>query len=207
MAITENSVLRLGTRVLFFGDIKDEIEKLAPKAYLAEDKFKPGELLLAWAGNFHDADFPVMMEALNNSLLQYPHEFVEPGSGLKMRPELWYTLSESGSYYRSEGFEDVIGAEEWYGTTGSVIFPGYNLTVPAYDWKICEWGKNGIEEMSLVRGRDLWDFWCRADSSMIIPDDPKHAEALRCLNPDITLLIDIYLKVRPPITKAEWDEV
>ena len=91
-------------------------------------------------------------------------EFTEEGSGLTMRLDRWYVLSDSGSCYYPEGFEDSALALKWIQSSYACTEFGHkpeDAGIPPWDPGERCWGDYGDGGFSInvMYGRDLYDFW------------------------------------------------
>ena len=118
------------------------------------------------------ADFPdtlPMLPELPGGVV----EFVEPGTGLKMRTDRWYIISDSGSFYISTGFTCPENALLWakapfvqrqFGGRLELFQPRWNGPGLGY--------LDDFEAANVVCGAHLLDFWRSQDP-----------ESLREMNP------------------------
>lgn len=79
--------------------------------------------------------------------------FVDEASGLTMRVDRYYILSDSGSSYTSEGFASVEDARRWWAGHGAAQWPGVDLVVPRYKQE--EAGFDDVDEANIFLGADL----------------------------------------------------
>lgn len=90
-----------------------------------------------------------------------PSVFVEEGTGLTMRIDHYYVISDSGGSYQADGFATPEEAEAW--VRGDEFRESYGLQEPnrcAYNEAKRDWENGGLcETVNIVRGYDLWLFW------------------------------------------------
>lgn len=90
-----------------------------------------------------------------------PPTFVEPGTGLRMKRNLWYILSDSGSLYSQEGYGTPTEARLWV-----LNAKQYGLTE---DEVTEHWTASGNDPMpepnlcNIVKAESLRDFWLAND--------------------------------------------
>ena len=87
-------------------------------------------------------------------------EFKEPGSGIRMRTDRWYVVSDSGSAYLSSGFTDPENAKLWaqspfvqreYGGRVELFMPRWDGPGVGY--------LDAFDAVNLVSGAHMLDFW------------------------------------------------
>lgn len=91
-------------------------------------------------------------------------QFYDHGSGLTMDVNKWYILSDSGSYYRAEGFDSAESALLWsMSPEGKDRLGGLTATFPHFLED--KSGFDGIEAVNIFSGRDLRDYWIACEET------------------------------------------
>lgn len=89
--------------------------------------------------------------------------FTEPGTGVVMKRNCWYILSDSGSAYSSLGFatskdaQEFIRADAFRDMYGSEI--GEDVTVANWDTELKTWTEPPASAINIVYGEHLYQFW------------------------------------------------
>ena len=96
-----------------------------------------------------------------------PASFREPGTGIDMRDDLWYIISDSGSYYVRTGFESPERAKDWADSPAVIDSMGGRLTLTVPKWDDTEhcWPE-GLEMTNVVKGEHCRKFWMKNDREM-----------------------------------------
>ena len=95
-----------------------------------------------------------------------PETFLEPGTGLRMRKDRWYIISDSGSYYSTQGFEhprDAVGWIENF-TRKEFELPATEPSVPVYNPISKSWLE--MSGCNIVYGLDMFEFWQDSDAEI-----------------------------------------
>ena len=96
-----------------------------------------------------------------------PASFREPGTGIDMRDDLWYIISDSGSSYVRTGFESPERAKDWADSPAVIDSMGGRLTLTVPKWDDTEhcWPE-GLEMTNVVKGEHCRKFWMKNDREM-----------------------------------------
>lgn len=100
---------------------------------------------------------------------QHVTEFKEPGSGLWMDLRCWYILSDSGSFYTSQGFDTENNALNWlHSPEGrqAHLLEREEISLPIWDPEKNAWDELNVA--NILFARDLYDHW--------LATDPTHLE-------------------------------
>lgn len=105
-------------------------------------------------------------------------EFKEPGSGLLMRSDRWYLISDSGGSYSSQGFETADAAYA-FATSDPEFLKQYSVDdalIPKFDSARHCW--NEMSGCNIVSAADCWTFWVRDAADALLADNPDLAERI-----------------------------